>query len=254
LKEHSDHIGRNREMWDKWAADYAATGERAWSQRDPRWGIWNIPASEVRLLPENLEGKDAVELGCGTAYVSSWLARLGARVVGIDISPEQLATARRLRQKHNLPVEIVRANAEQVPFPNSSFDLVISEYGTCLWAQPERWVAEAARLLRPGGQLVFLTNSFLSMLCTRDDNTPNGDQLQRSAFGIHRVEWPGDPGVEFHLSHGDWIRLLQRSGFELEDLIELRPPEGATTRYPFVTLEWARQWPCEEVWKARKRS
>jgi hypothetical protein len=77
--------------------------------------------------------------------------------------------------------------------------------------------------------------------------------LLRPAFGISRVEWPGDAGVEFHLSHGDWIRLLRTSGFELEDLIEVRPPVDALTRYPFVTLEWARQWPCEEVFKARKR-
>jgi hypothetical protein len=53
-------------------------------------------------------------------------------------------------------------------------------------------------------------------------------------------------------SHGDWIRLLRTSGFDLEDLVEVRPPAGARTRYPFVTLDWAREWPCEEVWKARK--
>ena len=77
----------------------------------------------------------------------------------------------------------------------------------------------------------------------------------RPAFGMHRVEWPGSGGVEFlefHLSHGDWIRLLRRSGFEVEDLIEVRPAVGATSRYPFVTVEWARNWPCEEVRKARK--
>jgi len=71
---------------------------------------------------------------------------------------------------------------------------------------------------------------------------------------MYRVEWPGDEGVEFHLSHSDWIRLLHDSGFEIEDLIEIRPPASATTRYSFVTIEWARQWPCEEVWKVRKRA
>lgn len=76
----------------------------------------------------------------------------------------------------------------------------------------------------------------------------------RPAFGMHRVDWPGDAGVEFHLSHGDWIRLLRSSGFEIENLVEVRPPADATTRYPFVTLEWARRWPCEEAWRARKRS
>jgi len=253
LNELPEHVRRNRELWDTWAADYATNGERHWSEDTPSWGRFHIPESQAGLLPADLAGKDTIELGCGTAYVSSWLARRGARTVGVDISPAQLATANRLRQKHGLQVVIVRANAETVPCRDSSFDLAISEYAACLWADPEQWVPEAARLLRPGGQLIFLINSFLMTLCTREDNTPNTDQLRRSAFGVYRIEWPGDPGVEFHLSHGDWIRLLRRSGFEVEDLIELRPQEGSTTRYPYVTLEWARKWPCEEVWKARKR-
>ncbi len=123
----------------------------------------------------------------------------------------------------------------------------------CLWADPYRWVPEAARLLRPGGELIFLVNSALLTLCVpAEDGVPATDRLLRSAFGMYRVEWPGDPGVEFHLSHSDWIRLLRKSGFEIEDLIEIQAPEAGTTRYPFVTLEWARQWPSEEVWKARK--
>ena len=70
---------------------------------------------------------------------------------------------------------------------------------------------------------------------------------------MHRFEWPDDPpSVEFHLGYGDWIRLLRRQSFEVTDLIELRPPAGASTTYDFVTVEWARRWPSEEVWKARK--
>jgi hypothetical protein len=69
---------------------------------------------------------------------------------------------------------------------------------------------------------------------------------------MHRFAWPGDESVEFHLGHGDTIRLLHSCGLEVEDLLELRPPPGSTSRYTLVTLEWARQWPGEEVWKARK--
>jgi hypothetical protein len=91
------------------------------------------------------------------------------------------------------------------------------------------------------------------MLCqSAEEGVPAADRLLRPAFGLHRLEWPGDPSVEFHLSHGGWIRLLRRCGFEIEDLVEVRPGPTATTRYPIVTLEWARQWPCEEVWKVRK--
>ena len=210
--------------------------------------------SELRILPDDLAGKDAVELGCGTAYVSAWLARRGARVVGIDASMAQLTTARRLQRRYNLEFPLVHADAELVPCRDAAFDLAISEYGACLWADPDRWLPEAARLLRRGGELIFLVNSSLHTLCVPvEDDVPAGDRLLRPAFGMFRIEWPGDPGVEFHLTHGDWIRRLRRSGFEIEDLIEVRPPESATTSYTYVTLEWARQWPAEEIWRARRR-
>jgi SAM-dependent methyltransferase len=249
-----DHVRRNREHWDVLARDYAASGERHWKDREPTWGIWGVPEATVGMLPADLGGKDAIELGCGTAYVSAWLARRGARVVGIDNSEKQLETARRLQREHGLDFPLLHGNAEAVPRPDASFDFAISEYGACLWADPYRWVPEAARLLRPGGRLRFLTNAFLLMLCMpEDENVAATDRLLRPAFGMGRMEWPGDSGVEFHLSHGDWIRLLRDSGFEIEALVEVRPPEGAATRYPFVTAEWARQWPCEEVWMTRKR-
>jgi SAM-dependent methyltransferase len=250
-----DHVRRNRALWDDWASQYVAPGEESWAAAEPRWGIWGVPESQLGVLPQSVAGKDAIELGCGTAYVSAWLARRGARAVGIDNSEAQLATARRLQRQHGLSFPLLDGDAETIPYPDQSFDFAISEYGACLWADPNRWVPEAARILRPGGQLVFLTNSFLLMLCMpAEEGVAATDRLLRAAFGIHRVEWGDDPGVEFHLSQGDWIHVLQRSGFRIEALLEVRPPVGATTRYPFVTLEWARQWPCEEVWKARRHT
>ena len=251
-----EHVRRNRAAWDKWASEYEDAGEAAWANQTPTWGIWSVPETDLRILPDDLAGKDAIELGCGTAYVSAWLARRGAWVVGIDNSEAQLATARRLQRQHGLDFQLLHGNAEAVPYPDASFDFAISEYGACLWADPLRWVPEAARLLRPGGRLVFLVNSYLMALCTPEQNgVAATDRLLRPAFGLYRLEWPDEPGVEFHLSHGDWIRLLCRSGFEIEDLIEVRPTETTTTtHYDFVTLDWAKQWPCEEVWKVRKRA
>jgi hypothetical protein len=113
----------------------------------------------------------------------------------------------------------------------------------------------AARLLRPGGRLVFLVNSALAMLCMPDDeDEPLGDRLLRPYFEMHRFEWPDDESVEFHLPHGELIRLLRECGFEIEELIDVRPPDRASTRYTWATLEWSRRWPVEEVWKVRKRS
>jgi SAM-dependent methyltransferase len=139
-----------------------------------------------------------------------------------------------------------------VPLADARFDLVISEYGASIWCDPYRWVPEAARLLRPGGRLVFLRNSTLLMLCVPDVGAAT-DRLLRPQAGLHRLSWESDPGVEFHLGHGDWIRLLRESGFELEDMIEVYAPEDAQTEYDFVRPQWARQWPVEEVWFASRR-
>lgn len=248
-----EHVRRNRDRWNAEAPSYADAGARAWAREEPTWGIWRVPESELRVLPRNLTGKAAIELGCGTAYISAWLARRRVRVVGIDASPAQLTTARRLQREHRLVFPLIEADAERLPCRDRSFDLAISEYGACLWADPERWVAEAARVLRPGGELIFLVNSPLFVVCVPSDSGAAADRLLRPAFGMRRIEWPGDPGVEFHLAHGDWIRVLRGNGFDIEDLIEVRPPESATTAYDYVTLEWARNWPSEEIWRARRR-
>jgi SAM-dependent methyltransferase len=191
MSELQEHVARNRAHWDALAQQYVEAGERAWAKAEPAWGIWQVPESELHLLAEPLAGKDAIELGCGTAHVSAWFARRGARMVGIDNSEAQLATARRLQRQYGLEFPLLHGDAEAVPSPDASFDFAISEYGACLWADPQRWVPEAARLLRPGGRLVFLTNSFLLTLCVPpQEGAAATERLLRPAFGMHRVEWP----------------------------------------------------------------
>ena len=250
-----DYVDRNRSAWNREAADYVETGERNWAAAEPSWGRWSVPEAQLHVLPERLEGLDCIELGCGTAYVSAWVARRGARPVGIDVSEEQLATAARLQVEHELSFPLLHGNAEQVPLADASFDVAISEYGASIWCDPYRWIPEAARLLRPGGLLVFLVTGVMLMCCLPDDpEAKAGEQLLRPSFGMHRVEWSDDDSVEFHLGHGDMLRLLRASGLTVEELIEVEVPERSITRYPFVSLEWARRWPCEEVWKARRVS
>jgi SAM-dependent methyltransferase len=253
VAEVSDHVLRNRLAWDRWAADYAGPGLRGWETDEPSWGIWSVPEADAAVLPATLGGQDSIELGCGTGYVSAWLGRRGARPVGLDNSAGQLATARALQERFGQRFPLVHASAEETPFADASFDLAISEYGASIWCDPYAWIPEAARLLRPAGQLIFLVNSVLLMLTIPDqDGLPATGRLLRPYFGMHRFEWPDDSSVEFHLGHGDLIRLLRRCCMQVEDLIELRPLPGATASHPLATFEWARQWPCEEVWKARK--
>ena len=250
-----EHVARNRTAWDRFASEYVEPGRRAWASDEPCWGIWRTPERELGVLPD-VAGKDVVELGCGTAYWSAWLARRGARPVGIDNSERQLETARAFQTEHGLDFPLLHGSAEEVPYPDASFDLALSEYGASLWCDPDRWIPEAARLLRPGGELLFLTNSVLLILCSPDEEAPAGEILLRDQFGLKRVEWPDvDESVEFHLPHGEMIGLLRANGMEILDLVELQAPEGGSPgRWDFVTVEWARRWPSEEIWKARKRS
>jgi SAM-dependent methyltransferase len=248
-----DYVRGNAAAWDARREDQLVTARRGWTAEEPTWGIYRIAEHDLQLLPEALVGARVAELGCGTAYVSSWLARRGAKPVGVDPAEGQLAIARTFQEEFGLKFPLVRAAGEAVPLATSSFDIVISEYGAAIWADPFRWIPEAGRLLRPGGELIFLGNSTLLMLCVPDeDGKPATDQLRRPQFGMHRFEWPDDPTIEFHLGHGDWIRLLRSNGFEVLDLIELCPAEGADSHFPFVNTAWALQWPCEEVWRARR--
>jgi SAM-dependent methyltransferase len=248
-----DHVRRNRAYWDNSAPDWVAAGERNWAKAEPTWGVWGVPESELHIL-DDVAGLDAIELGCGTGYVSAWLARRGARPVAIDNSAKQLETARRLQIEHGLDFPLLHGNAETVPYHDASFDFAISEYGAAIWADPYKWIPEAARLLRPGGRLTFLGNAFLFILCCPDDeDAPTTDRLLADQFGAWRWEWPGNDSVEFHLPHGEMLRLLRKSGFEVEDLLEIQAPEGATTRFGSFDPAWSRRWPSEEVWKARKR-
>jgi SAM-dependent methyltransferase len=253
VSETGEHVRRNRVVWDRLAADHAGPGLQRWAMAEPGWGVWTIAEAQAGVLPADLDGRDSIELGCGTGYVSAWLARRGARPVGLDNSAAQLATARRLQDRFGLRFPLIHASAEHAPFADASFDLAISEYGASIWCDPYAWIPEATRLLRRGGRLIFLVNSALLMLAVPDaDGVPATERLLRPYFGMHRFEWPDDESVEFHLGHGEMIRLLRGCGLEVEDLLELRPGPDATTRYQHVTLQWARQWPCEEVWKARK--
>ena len=248
-------VAPNVRAWTKTNAEYTdAAAGRQWEAEEITWGTWSVHESELRVLGA-VDGLDVVELGCGTAYFSAWLARRGARVVGVDPTPAQLDTARRLQRRHGLEFPLVEAAAEAVPLPEASFDLAVSEYGASIWADPARWIPEAARLLRAGGRLAFLRNSTLGILCAPDVGRV-GERLVRPQFGMYRFEWPdADGAVEYHLPHGEWIRLLRSQGFEIEALHELQASETAEDHayYDFVPVEWARKWPSEEIWVARKR-
>jgi SAM-dependent methyltransferase len=245
----------NRALWTLVNEQFTdARAAFAWNASDVTWGLFDVPEHEVAALGDIAE-RDVVELGCGTAYFSAWLARRGARVVGVDLTTAQLETARRCQRQFGLDFPLVAADANDVPLRDASFDLVVSEYGASVWCDPRRWIREAARLLRPRGRLVFLTNSVLASLCVPEEEGEAEERLLRPQRNFNRVHWPGG-GIEFHPSHGDWIRVLRENGFCIEALHELYAPAMSSDPdyYDIASARWASQWPVEDLWVARLQS
>lgn len=241
----------NRELWDLRHSGWFGERGRAQWAAGPHWGIWAIPQTELAVLPEDLAGRDLIDLGCGTAYIGAWAAMRGARPVGIDNSAAQLATAKALQDEFGVHFPLVHGNAEQVPYPDGSFDVAISEHGAAGWCDPYRWIPEAARLLRPGGELVFMRTSTLRTMCLPDGGGPADTTLKTSQFGLCRMD-DTNGQVTFQLPTGPMIHLLRDSGFVIDDLIEVQAPEAASTAFDYADPQWSQNWPSEEVWKAHR--
>jgi SAM-dependent methyltransferase len=254
-EEELDYIERNRASWEQWAPARIAAGRKAWQTDELLWGLWGTPESELRLLDGFDSREDAIELGSGTAATSAWLARRGLRPVAVDFAKAQLRAAETFQREFGPRFPLVPANAEEVPFDSESFDLAISEYGASVWCSPHRWLPEVHRLLRPEGRLIFFTSSAILMTCTPADGGTVGDRLVQDYFARYRVEFEAHGSVEFHLTHGHWVRLLRATGFMIDNLIEeIKPPLSAKPSFNLVSPEWAQRWPSEEIWIAHKAS
>jgi SAM-dependent methyltransferase len=249
-----EHVEVNRELWTRSNAEFTdSDAEDKWAREEIVWGGFEWPEAELGTLGD-VADLDVVELGCGTAYFSAWLARRGARPVGVDITPAQLETARRMQKHHGLDFPLVEASAEDVPLQDASFDLALSEFGASIWCDPELWLPEAARLLRPGGRLVFMRGSTLMLLCgLAGDHVTERIELDWARLGRMDLRREGG-GIEFHPPTGAMLAFLRRAGFELLELHELLAPADAKTHpyYDFVTADWARRWPSVELWVARQ--
>jgi SAM-dependent methyltransferase len=255
LPDPVDPLGHNRELWAHVSAEHTdAEAVERWADAGLGWGLFQVPEARLGVLGD-VAGLDVAELGCGTGSLAGKLARLGARVVGVDLSREQLLTARRCQVEFGSAFPLVEGSADEVPLRAASFDLVVSEYGAAPWCDPAWWLPEAARLLRPGGRLVFLTNSVLAGLCVPAEGGVAGDRLLRPQRELAHIAWPGG-GVEHHPSHGTTIRELRAAGLEVEALHELHADAGSVTPayYDIVTAEWAQDWPAEDLWVARRPS
>ncbi len=247
-------VAVNRALWQVVNEQFTdGNAETAWKADEITWGLFKAAERELGVLGE-IADRDVLEVGCGTAYFSAWLARRGARPVAVDLTAAQLVSARRCQQRLKLAFPLIEANGERLPLRDGIFDLVVSEYGASLWCDPARWIAEAARVLRPGGRLVFLTNSVIAALCVPDDEGPAEQHLQRPQRDVFRVQW-ADGGIEYHPGHGELIGILTANGFVVDALHELYAPADAKPAqyYDIASPDWAARWPIEDLWVAHRR-
>lgn len=244
-----EHVAKNRAHWNDASALYQEThGEQL---RHPKaWGVWELDESDLRILGE-VRGKRVLELGCGAAQWSAFLTQDGGRLVGLDVSERQLHHACLFLDQMEVQVPLVQGDAEHLPFRDASFELVFCDHGATSFTDPYRTIPEVARVLAPGGWLAFNISSPIRDICWQPDGDRITDRLQSSYFEMHRLEDENE--VDFNLPYGEWVRLFRKYNLAVEDLVELRPPESARTTYvDYVPLEWARQWPAENVWVLRK--
>lgn len=251
-----DYVSVNKQVWNEDAPNWFKFARRQWDLETPIWGTWNNSEEALGLLPPDLTGMDAIELGCGTGYVSCWMVRRGARVTGIDISDVQLDMARTLAAEHDLQITFMEGNAEATGLPDASFDFAISEYGASIWCPPQTWLAEAWRLLRPGGQLVFLGNHPLSLICSPLDGAPADLVLHRPYRNMWGADWTDVPiepsGVCFNLTMAGWMDLFAQIGFVVTKYQEVYAAEDASGTRAAVPAEWAKSYPVEHVWHLSK--
>jgi len=246
----SGPIQKNKDYWNRGSAAYQESHGTSLEDEPLSWGVWRIPEAELQVLGETA-GRDVLELGCGGAQWGVALCEGGARAVGVDFSHEQIRNAGARCRRRGVALPLLVADAERLPLVDESFDIVFCDHGALSFARPEPCVAEAVRVLRPGGLLAFCMASPVHSLCWDQPSDEVGTTLRRDYFGLDRLE--DDESVCFQRTYGDWIEIFRANGLAVEDLIEPRPPADATTTYSdFVPLEWARRFPAEALWKLRK--
>ena len=227
--------------------------ERHWADaRDPSWGIFRRAGGRGRRA-------------AGRRRDGRRRARLRHRVLlRLAGAPRRPADRRR---RHREPARDRARDAGASTGSSSRSSTRAPRTCRCPTAAPTSCSASTARRCgasrRPGsprppgccargGQLVFLTNSRARRAHRAADAARTATGWSAPSAAISPLRFEDDDGVEFHLSHGDWIALLARHGFAVTGLHELYAPEGAEpTRYDWMTVEWARRWPVEEIWTAR---
>jgi len=210
----------NRAWWDGEADDYYAEHGAFLGDSQFVWGPEGWTEAELDLL-EVRDGMTVLEIGSGAAQCSRWLARHhDVRVVASDLSMGMLRTARRIGDEG---LSLLQCDGLALPLGDASVDRVFTAYGVVPFvADSGAVLAEAARVLRPGGRFVFSTSHPVRWAFP-DDPGPHGLTATSSYFDrTPYVESEAGVAtyVEHHRTLGDWVALLDGAGFRIHTLLE----------------------------------
>jgi ubiquinone/menaquinone biosynthesis C-methylase UbiE len=224
-------VRANRSWWDSDADAYLAAHGEFLGDADFVWCPERVREADVHLLGD-VRGKRILEVGCGAAMCSRWLATHGARPVAFDLSGQMLRHAREAATRTGIDVALVQADAQYLPFASQGFDTAFTAFGAVPFvADSARLMREVARVLRPGARWVFATTHPVRWSFP-DDPGPAGltatmPYFDRTPYVEFDVD--GEPTyVEHHRTLGDRIRELAAAGFRLVDLVEPEWPADLT--------------------------
>ncbi len=212
----------------------------------PSWGLSHIPERELRLLPGPDRGDQLVDLGCGRGHDAIGFAKLGYQVTGVDIAEAQIARAFAHER-----VRYLVGNAERLPLEPASVDVMVSDHGAFDHSLPERLLAEAYRLLKPGCMLVICTYSPIALSCF-DPGTGRIVQQLTGPYPVDDICCDGRSVMPF-LGFSAWVRKLQTAGFTVVRVEEpLFSPERRMYFDELVDPAWAARWPVDLIMVAHR--
>lgn len=136
---------------------FKAAQKQGWAHFAPLEMITTIPAAQLVKFAGVKAGQRVLDVGCGTGVVSVTAGRAGAKVSGLDLTPELLERARQNGQLAGVNVEWREGDVEKLPFADGTFDAVLSQFGHMFAPRPAVAVAEMLRVLKPGGTIAFST-------------------------------------------------------------------------------------------------
>jgi len=138
-------------------AQFKEGAKQAWSTFAPLEMITGSVAPRLVKYAGVERGREVLDVGCGTGVVALTTARLGAKVTGVDLTPELLARARENGAIMGLDVAWQEGDAEALPFADAKFDIVVSQFGHMFAPRPDVAIAQMLRVLKPGGTIAFAT-------------------------------------------------------------------------------------------------